>query len=549
MEYGEFNVPDGMVAVGRSLLLSDGRPPECPDAENSLYASAVGSEYPVIVYDLEHVDGQTAYERHLLAAGYRNVLLAPLRADDRVVGLLELGSRRPGDLHELNTVALREVTDLFATTLQRSLDEREDRVQAAIKEHYTAIHPVVEWRFRQVARDYLRRLDNARRGGEKEEDPRKPNILVEPIVFREVFPLYGVSDIRSSSTQRNLAIREDLVDQLGLALNILVAAGVERWMPALDELGYRITSFAQEVSANGLTAGDDVRVLEFLRRDLEPLLGQLQSFGPQTRERVEAYRQALDPELRVVYRKRKAFEQSVAKINETISSYIARQEALAQSIVPHYFEKYKTDGVEYNIYTGASLVEDGDFSTLHLHSLRLWQLMLMCGVVWELEAIRDELSIPLEVTHLVLLHNNPLTIRFRIDEKKFDVDGAYHIRYEIVKKRIDKSTISPSGERLTRPGEIAVVYEHERDAAECRRYIEYLQAAHYIEEEIEEVVLNELQGVTGLRALRLKVRSSMADEGGADLAPIEALQRGMVAPETATRVGRQRGGVAGHRTR
>ena len=37
---------------------------------------------------------------------------------------------------------------------------------------------------------------------------------IEPIVFHEVYPQYGVSDIRSSSTERNLAIQGDLVEHV-----------------------------------------------------------------------------------------------------------------------------------------------------------------------------------------------------------------------------------------------------------------------------------------------------------------------------------------------
>ena len=46
---------------------------------------------------------------------------------------------------------------------------------------------------------------------------------------------------------------------------------------------------------------------------------------------------------------------------------------------PHYFEKQKTDGVDYQIYVGASLLEDGRFDPLCLKNLRLWQLMVTCG--------------------------------------------------------------------------------------------------------------------------------------------------------------------------
>ena len=46
----------------------------------------------------------------------------------------------------------------------------------------------------------------------------------------------------------------------------------------------------------------------------------------------------------------------------------------------------------------------------------------------------------LSTAQLILVHGTPLTIRFRLDEKQFDVDGAYNIRYAILKKRIDKAS-------------------------------------------------------------------------------------------------------------
>ena len=142
-----------------------------------------------------------------------------------------------------------------------------------------------------------------------------------------------------------------------------------------------------------------------------------------------------------MYRQRKIFEDSVTRMNETISSYLELEEQAAQSIFPHYFEKQKTDGVDHQIYVGGSLVEDGGFDPLYLKSLRLWQLMVVCGVAARADRLSAELPLPLQATHLVLVQHAPLSIRFRFDEKRFDVDGAYDIRYEIVKKRIDKAVI------------------------------------------------------------------------------------------------------------
>src|SRR2546426_4679105 len=98
-----------------------------------------------------------------------------------------------------------------------------------------------------------------------------------------------------------------------------------------------------------------------------------------------------------------------------------------------------------------------------------------------------------------------MSIRFRFDEKRFDVAGAYDIRYEIVKKRIDKALIKGTTERVTQPGKLAIVYGQAGEAAEYRGYLEYLRHLGYVAGEVEDLELEELQGVHGLRALRVEV--------------------------------------------
>jgi hypothetical protein len=168
------------------------------------------------------------------------------------------------------------------------------------------------------------------------------------------------------------------------------------------------------------------------------------------------------------------------------------------------------------MYIGASLVENDKFDMLYLRNLRLWQLMLMSGIARRVESVKNQLPVPLEIAHLVLVQNIPLAIRFRYDEKKFDVDGAYNVRYEIMKKRIDKALIKGTRERLTLPGKIAIVYSQAKEAAEYREYLDYLQAAGYLLPQVEEFELEDLQGMHGLRALRVTAK---LDEPEA--APIE----------------------------
>lgn len=99
-----------------------------------------------------------------------------------------------------------------------------------------------------------------------------------------------------------------------------------------------------------------------------------------------------------------------------------------------------------------------------------------------------------------------------MEEKKFDVDGAYNAHYEIIKKRIGKAIVKETGERLTQPGKIAIIYSSDKDAKEYINYIHYLQSINYVSDEIEWLTLKDLQGITGLKALRISVLYSKSGE-------------------------------------
>ena len=92
-----------------------------------------------------------------------------------------------------------------------------------------------------------------------------------------------------------------------------------------------------------------------------------------------------------------------------------------------------------------------------------------------------------------------------MDEKRFDVDGTYNARYEVVKKRIDKSNIKGTQERITQKGKITIVYSQHQEEMEYRKYIQLLQFKNILGTEIENFDVEDLQGVTGLKALRVAV--------------------------------------------
>ena len=484
-------------AVGHehACIFADSAHHKTSEFAGSLYERAVRQGRPVIIDDLSVWPDRTAIEDELIGKGVRNFVCAPLHYQDEVIGTLELVSPNPGDLNATHLPKLEEVLPLFSMAVQRSVEELNTRIQALIKEKCTAIHPVVEWRFRKAV---LNGLERHRAGAPS------AGAEMESIVFEGVHPLYGLADIRGSSVQRSLAIQADLLGQLHLGAAVVQAAGQARSLPALDELGYRIGKHIAQIERS-LNSGDEVGIIAFLRAQVETLFDYLGALGPEVRARIEAYRSALDTRLGTVYRQRRLFEESVTLVAESVSSYLDLEEQAAQEMFPHYFEKQKTDGVDYQVYVGASLLEDGRFDPICLKNLRLWQLMLTCGIAVRAHQLRDSLPVPLEITNLILVQHAPLSIRFRFDEKRFDVDGAYDIRYEIIKKRIDKAVVTGTAERVTQPGQLAIVYSQPGEAQEYRGYIEYLQNLGYLTGEVEDLELGELQGVQGLRTLRVPV--------------------------------------------
>ena len=464
--------------------------------KGSLFTRAMDLGEPLVIEDLDHCQECTVLEKGLREKGYRSVYVAPLRYQERLLGVLILKSTRAGALNALNTAQLSPVLPLFALALNRSLEQLDQRIQTVIKEECTAIHPSVEWRFQQAAWNYIQHKEEGVSG-------------LEPIIFEQVYPLFGVSDIRTSSEHRNAAIQADLIAHFQLVKEILLLAHEHRPLPILAFFAHRIDRHIKGLEI-GLNAGDETTKPFFIRQVIEPIFDQLATFAPEVQEKIAAYRAALDLQSQTIYRSRRKFEESLKPINETIAAFLDQEEEKAQGYFPHYFEKRKTDGVEHTIYIGASMVASGNFSRMHLRNLRLWQLMAICEVVRRTEALVETLPVPLETTHLILVQDSPLTIRFSPDERHFEVEGAYDIRHEIIKKRIDKAIIKATSERLTEPGKIAIVYSNRQEAAEYLEYIDYLQAAGFLLTETEDVELQDLQGAQGLSALRVTVNRETA---------------------------------------
>ncbi|SDR66870.1 hypothetical protein SAMN05216503_0210 [Polaribacter sp. KT25b] len=432
------------------------------------------------------------FYQNLKLLGIKSIILIPIKATNNGdLALLEIASPRAYDLNSVNINKLKDIIPVFEAAVKRTAEERQNILEATIQENYTSIHSSVKWRFYQAAEQY------------HVDSQTNENAKLDEIIFNDVYPLFGQSDIKGSSEARNNAIKEDLITQLSLAINVLKDACKSEDLPIYDELMFRVAAYLSEVK-KGLNAGDEILILDFLKREIYPIFNHIKTINIKLSEQVDIYMKRIDSELGVVYEKRKEYENSVNLLNDKLAKFIDKKQIQAQEMYPHYFERYKTDGVEYNMYIGQSITKEDSFDDIYLYNLRLWQLQTMCEMENVAFAERKNMIADLQVASLILVHSNSMAIKFRMDEKQFDVDGAYNIRYEIIKKRIDKANIKGTNERLTVPGKIAIVYSQEKDALEYLKYISYLQSKNQLGK-VESLVLEDLQGVAGLKALRVEV--------------------------------------------
>jgi len=430
------------------------------------------------------------FVQKLFEEGTRSYLTVPMQNTDGLIGVLELSSEVPNTLTSQTMARLEPAIPLLSLALLKCRDNFEYRIERVIKEKFTALQQSVEWKFEEVAWDHLRRNGNI----EEEKN----------VVFDNVYPLYGAIDIRNSSVERSVAIQKDLKEHLQLMDETLHQLNSTVQLPLLEGLEFK-NEILKKAIEESMTAEDEIRVNDFLNQEVEPIFAHLQKNEKQSCDLVSNYYNIVNDQNSRLYRYRMEYDESVLKINEAVSAFLEKEEERIQRSYPHYFEKYRTDGIEYNIYIGQSISPNNPFNVLYLKNIRLWQLTSMAEAARITHLLLPSLDVPLQTTQLILIHSQPISISFRKDERKFDVEGSYNIRYEVIKKRLDKVRIKGTEERLTQPGKIAIVYSNQKEVPEYLEYIEFLRNKSTLKPNVEFLELEELQGVTGMKALRVDI--------------------------------------------
>lgn len=426
--------------------------------------------------------------KQLYAAGIKSAIFAPIIKDKRILGIVELVSKKKL-LNSINANKMEIVMPYLVDTMDRLYTGIETRIQAIIQREYTSIHPSVYWKFRQEAERHIG-FFNA-----------EFDLPYRNISFQELTPLFGQIDVRNSSVSRNLVIKQDLEIQLGLITDLLSHFSSEN---DLDYLKNKV-SYYQELLQTDIKADTENIVQTFILSEIHPLLDSIKLQNIDYNQLITEYFKKLDPRTNMVYDFRKKFDDSLSLINRNLADILDKRQEEQQVRFPFYYERFKTDGVEHNMYIGSSIAPDLTYDPVFLKNLRLWQLRVLCESELQYNQFRKNLEFSLDVSSLILVYSTPISIRFRMDEKRFDVDGSYNARYEMIKKRIDKSTIKNSTERITQPGKISIIFSQEKERQDYLKLIKILQDQNVLESNVEELEVEDLQGINGLKALRVGI--------------------------------------------
>ncbi|MCX7549949.1 hypothetical protein [Xanthomarina sp. F2636L] len=477
-------LPNEKVGVGKYA---------CNHINNGLFKDCK----PVIISNVETYHKQTNGNRLskiLLDRGLKSAALIPIPINGELGFIVELAAFKPNQLNAINMVKLDAIMPFILSYSRRTYSEYQNEISAVIQQECTAIHPSVEWRFQEEARQYIQE----RNYGE--------NPVFHEIVFKDVVPLFGQVDVVGSSNARNEAIKLDLTKQLEISKKLLIGR-TKINLPFYEQLIFQIDNYLASLNDN-FTTNSEHEISLFFEKQLIPLFEHF-LHNSKNKIELEEFLKSLDKTTNSLYLARKSHDETIKMGNEALATFLEKQQIKAQAIFPHYFEKFKTDGVEHNLYVGQSITKQFHYHPTVLYNLRLWQLQVTC----EMEAMyyekQKEFPLQLEVASLILAYNEPISIRYRMDEKQFDVDGAYNVRFEMIKKRIDKAHIKNTNERLTQAHKLCVVYSSKEIEREYLSYFEFLQAKNYVGQNIELLELEELQGASGLKAIRVDLNKEL----------------------------------------
>ncbi|WP_343320828.1 GAF domain-containing protein [Sphingobacterium multivorum] len=441
----------------------------------------------------------SVFDERISLSGVTTYLCIPLIHNHSLSGILEIYNREQDQLDNETMQALGSLVPLLSQLAQDITLEFKKRIDDIIINRFTTIQSSVQWKFNHIAAQYIQELEN---------DSQDAHI--KAVVFEEVYPLYGAVDVKDSTIIRNASILKDFsfkVKQLAMLIDELSLDGKHKLIMTFSARVDQITESLDHISFDESM----VKIIEFFRKDVQPFLEEARKQFPSKIAVIEHYAKHFFTNRDTGEFYRNEFETSLRQINQLISRELDHFNSFIQGNYPSYFQKFRTDGIEYDIYIGESITPQQRFSYEFINVFRRQQIISMARIALKVYHVKAMLPLALETTQLIFINPHSIDISFREDERRFDVEGSLNIRYEIIKKRIDKIRIKRTKERLTQVNKIAIVYLSDEILEDLMLSIQAIYDMGIIEHTIEHLKLEDVQGIAGLKAIRLSVNLNYQD--------------------------------------
>jgi hypothetical protein len=397
-EEEKFVKPTKLESQLQSFLLSHDQEIDCKNAFfGCSFENLLNKKEPFVISNVSKYIEESPNKKlgeHLLKQNIQSCVFAPVIKEDHLLGVLELVSSDVRALNSVNVKKLELVLPYLTDTIDRYNTDMQHQIEAIIQREYTTIHPSVYWKFRKESQNYF-----------QNNNPTKDYIFKE-IVFKNVYPLYGQIDIKDSSEHRNETVKRDLKSQLNTLLEIFDNQKPNSNLVLLEQRKFELESLRDELDFP-LKADTEQHIQRYIEDEIHPILKNTK--GTAKNEKLEElYFENLDEKTGLFYQERKKFDNAMSIINKKLASVLDKKQLEAQQIYPHYYERFKTDGVEHNLYIGSSISPSKPFDIMYLHNLRLWQLQTLCEMELEHHQLKESLPYELDVTSLILVFSAPL---------------------------------------------------------------------------------------------------------------------------------------------
>ncbi|WP_124019526.1 GAF domain-containing protein [Flavobacterium laiguense] len=237
---------------------------------------------------------------HLLNQGFQSFLLAPVSKDNKLLGLLELASPTVRALNSVNANKLELILPYLSDTVEKSINDMINQIEAVIQKEYTSIHSSVYWKFKKEAKNYFHSNKAIEEYSFKE------------IVFKEVYPLYGQIDIKGSSENRISAIIIDLKAQINQIIEIIKILNSDKKISVIEQKKFELESFLKELE-QPFTNDLEQIIHHYIETEIHTFLKNT-AFNKNTKSLISDYFNKIDPKTGMFDQTRKDFDDTIMQI-------------------------------------------------------------------------------------------------------------------------------------------------------------------------------------------------------------------------------------------